>query len=118
MPINHCSDCGAPFHVADDETWKTRCLPCWRASKGTGYWRPTGEAERLREELETTRLVLNVAELRIAQLEAKLARTANVELDPAMLKLLTQLVHPDRHDNSAASNRAMAYLNDLRRARR
>jgi hypothetical protein len=117
VALNYCETCGTPFHVQDGEEWKRLCLPCWRASK-TGYWRPTGEAERLREELETTRLVLNVAELRIAQLEAKLARTANVELDPAMLKLLTQLVHPDRHDNSAASNRAMAYLNDLRRARR
>ena len=117
MAINTCSDCGSPFHVADDETWKTRCLPCWRASKGE-HWRPLGEAARLREELATAELKLGIANMRIEQLEAKLARTANVELDPSMLRLLVQLTHPDKHDNSPAAAKAAAYLNDLRRARR
>ena len=117
MAINTCETCGEPFYVEDGEGWKRLCLACWKRSKGQ-HWRPLGEAARLREELETTRLVLGVAELRIKQLEKQLARAVNADIDPAMLKLLTQLVHPDRHSGSAASNRATVYLNNLKRAKR
>ena len=103
MAINTCEACGEPFHVEAGEAWKRLCLACWKRSKGQ-HWRPLGEAQRLRQELETTRLVLSIAEQRIEQLEAKLARAANVDFDPAMLKLMTQLVHPDKHNNSEIGN--------------
>ena len=29
-----CLDCGAPALRPEGETWRVRCLPCWRESKG------------------------------------------------------------------------------------
>lgn len=29
----YCVECGAPFARAHGDTWKTRCLPCWRRTK-------------------------------------------------------------------------------------
>lgn len=29
-----CLDCGAPALRPQGETWRVRCVPCWRESKG------------------------------------------------------------------------------------
>lgn len=33
MPWTSCRDCGEPFYREDEETWKTRCFPCWKHKK-------------------------------------------------------------------------------------
>lgn len=87
--IAHCLDCGDAFWRADSEDWKRRCLPCWQASRGaqrrTDFAPSRLEYEQLRDEL--------------------------AENLPALL----QLVHPDKHEGSAAATRVTQWLLDVRR---
>jgi hypothetical protein len=70
-----------------DAPWKLMCLSCYLA-RNPGKRRST---------------------------EPVLVAAAGIE--PEMLRRLIQLCHPDKHNNSEASNTATAYLLALREAR-
>ena len=109
--IKQCAHCGAPFHVAADEHWKTLCLSCWKRSKRTAAplpaWTPA--------DTKVVLLTMEVEELTAANaaLRAKLDE-AQAELNPDMLRLLVHLTHPDRHGGSPAATKATVFLNNLR----
>jgi hypothetical protein len=95
-----CTVCGAGF--LRDQPWKSKCSPCWRASKG----RPT-ELDRLRARIVGLEVENAALQLR---LEVRPAPTIPAE----MLRRLVQLCHPDRHGGSAAATAATAWLLDQR----
>lgn len=87
----HCAMCARPFLREPDATWKRFCVDCWRLTRS------------------------------IAGRAAGPTRTsapAASPIDPAMLRRLLQLCHPDRHDGSATSVAATQYLLQLRNAGR
>lgn len=86
MTLAWCVDCGRGFHRGADETWKARCIICFKKSKREG------SGETLRPAFDSAL----AAELR------------------DMLPRLRQLCHPDRHDGSLAATKASQWLNDLR----
>lgn len=92
-----CCTCGVTFHRAPDETWKRRCLPCWRASKG-------------RTEPEADIDALLDAQYKLGYAAGLAAAT----LDKAKMRELLQLVHPDRHGGSALATRVTTWLLALR----
>ncbi|SFM47205.1 hypothetical protein SAMN05421880_11768 [Nitrosomonas nitrosa] len=82
-----CQLCGEDFYP--DQTWKTLCIPCYKLSK-----------QRQEDVVsELTRLRTENEELR-----------HRIAIPQDMLKTLILLAHPDRHGNSAASNKATAWL--------
>ncbi len=104
MQRKRCATCGQMFEA--DAAWKRTCLPCWKASKnaqdGPQGARPTYDlAKALEIELRATQAALKAAEIPIE-----------------MLRLLAQLCHPDRNNQSPASVRAMQWINERRKAAR
>lgn len=98
-----CVDCGDAFFREVDETWKTRCIHCFKKMK---------RAEQ--PHCECLRLQNLVAELR-----AQLATRPVLDVDlmselREMLPRLRQLCHPDRHDGSMAATKASQWLNAIR----
>ncbi len=105
MSAKRCATCGAAFYVDPGDDWKTLCLPCWKKTKakdsgGAPFWTPA-DTKLLRLSAENDALAAEVAHLRAALAEAR------TELDPDALRLLRQLCHPDRHNNSAASQQGV-----------
>lgn len=82
--------------------WKTMHVACYAA------W-------RRREDAMTDGAVeARVARAYAAGFTEGRRSAAATELDKGMLRLLLQLTHPDKHEGSAASVKAAAYLNGLR----
>ncbi len=109
--IVNCQECGRPFQIEPDQaSWRVRCVPCWkhtkRAETRDRAWVPANPRLALLE-LENAALSAEVSRLR-AEMDQ-----AQSELDPETLRLLRLLCHPDRHNNSVASNRATVLLNKL-----
>lgn len=101
VPLIECTDCGTSFWRNPDEPWKTRCLPCWRKSKG----RPPPDDEspaQLRYELHEA-LIENL------RLQAQL-REARRPIPPGVLKRLLSLAHPDRHGGSRIATETTTWL--------
>jgi hypothetical protein len=94
MPYATCQDCGKAFWRDVDETWKRRCLSCWKASKG--------------REKKYLAVIAGLSE-RVGELEMTLEQFRDSDLAPWIPKLL-QLTHPDRHDNSALSTEVTQWL--------
>ncbi|MBK6278762.1 MAG: hypothetical protein IPF57_11805 [Gammaproteobacteria bacterium] len=97
-----CTDCGAWFAREAGETWKVRCLDCWKASKAAREGGTCHEGAMCRRCYE-------------AGVAAGRSITATV-LDKVRLRELIQLAHPDKHAGSALAVRVTAWLNDQRRA--
>lgn len=89
---------------ADEPAWKTLCRECFVAAKKAEQAALLEELAELRA--QNTRLRAEVFDLR---------SRARPALEPAMLRTLLQLAHPDRHDNSEASTKATQYLLTLKR---
>jgi len=79
MPAVLCADCGQQFHVMEAERWKRVCRFCYRKEM-----RAKDELKALRAELELLRRW----------------RPRPESLDPARIRQLLQLCHPDKHGNS------------------
>lgn len=104
-----CLDCGAAFHREVDESWKVRCLPCFKSHKRAND-DPDYRAQWQRSDAECLRLRTRVADLEARLMEADSALTGELR---DMLPRLRQLCHPDRHEGSLAANRASQWLNEV-----
>lgn len=86
-----CIICQCEFER--DADWKDRCKPCFIKTLGT--------------------------KKRTAYQEQTTVKTVYVEVEKQipleMINRLIRLCHPDKHDNSQASNIATAWLLDLRK---
>lgn len=101
MTASRCIACGAPFVREPHEVWKTRCLSCWKRSKGydtkTSSFRNDAELEQWKR--------------RALAAEAKL-KTDNQQLfDLATLKRMRILVHPDKHSGSQLATELSQIVN-------
>lgn len=122
-----CCDCGQSFHRAEDESWKVRCISCFkRVKRGQPTPTPTPtmtsridagalwKTRYLEADAQCFRLQSLVDDLR-AQLAARPAfDAALVDELREMLPRLRRLCHPDRHGGSIAANNASQWLNAIR----
>ena len=96
--MNHttrrCRACYAALHFEPE--WKTLCKSCYAASKKREQAQLQAEVAGLRAEL---------AVLRQRQ-----------GIEPAMVRTLLQLCHPDKHGDSPAATRATQFLLTLKRS--
>lgn len=114
-----CSDCGAAFFRNADETWKTRCVPCFVKHKNTraGVVKQPASPD-YRTLWEKVNAECFRLQRRVADLEQQLANRPCSPLEPELreyLPRLVQLAHPDRHGGSLAANRATQWLLDVKR---
>ena len=94
MKIFPCETCGREMVLrAEDETWKTHCVICWKAEEGLPY---TG------------------SDFYILALESQLAAIEDQDSDfiTQNIKKFIKLCHPDRHGNSEESNKVTSWLLD------
>jgi hypothetical protein len=94
MSLATCTTCGDSFD--QDEPWKKICTPCWQEKKRA----EKAAASGIDNELFCLRV-------EVAALRQQIERQG---IEPAMLKKLIRLCHPDRHGNSQASNQATSWL--------
>lgn len=93
-----CQNCGCGFERTKGEEWKKLCLSCWKLSKSPDT------SGSIYEENEQLRF-------RVYSLEKEVKRLLlERRIEPAMLKRLIQLAHPDKHNGSEASQKATAWL--------
>ena len=116
-----CRDCGTHFERREDETWKVRCIGCFKKSKraqsaADNYWidRATAaesKAAALESQVEQqAETILHLVGQRMRQpaaggLERELAEN---------WRALVQLAHPDKHGGSAGATRVSQWLNGLK----
>ena len=93
-----CRQCGQTFSPA--KSFHHSCWNCWRAEHGDQNSDGPAETLRLRQENEALRL--------------RLAQPRLPALDPAAIRWLITLVHPDRHQNSRRANEVTATLLQMR----
>ena len=100
-----CTDCGADFYREPAETWKKRCLDCWKLSK-SGYKTddPQAAAKWYRKGFEAGR-------------DAALSevRNGSATIDAERVRQLLQLAHPDKHGGSALATSVTAWLLEIRK---
>ncbi len=111
--MSTCKHCGRQFEPK--VPYAQLCFPCWRAKKDAPKADTSVGALTLRA--IKSELALSMAKDEIERLKGiitecnRRAREARPEAIPGdMLRLLLQLVHPDKHDGSQASNRATTWL--------
>lgn len=109
-----CIDCGADFY--GEETWKVRCVPCWRKWKNRkDSTTAVGNASR---ELANANRKINKLEFKIELLIGELVeaeRTSNIETELAdRMRSLLSLVHPDKHNGSRVANDITVWLLDIK----
>ena len=105
MAWANCIDCGQEFYREHGESWKKRCLDCWKAWK-FGKDRETVE--------------ISLADLRslYAQLDHYRALTASKTVTSdfyedglrSHLRTLIFLCHPDKHNGSKRASEATQWL--------
>lgn len=110
----NCTCCGATFEA--DEPWKLLCYPCWRAKKDA----EKGDANvgalvlrNIKNELALSKAQDEIERLKgiIYRESRRWARSAQSEpIPPDLLKAMLLICHPDKHGNSAASNKVTAWL--------
>jgi len=101
-----CTDCGSRFYRQPDETWKRRCLPCWKASKATA--RPTDLDD---EYLQWFQRGFDAGR----QFAEADVRREPIPFDQNRLRQLLQLCHPDKHGGSDLAQRVTQWLNEVKR---
>ena len=109
-----CKDCGVEFYA--EETWKVRCVPCWRKWKNRqGSTTVVGNVSR---ELTNATRKINKLEFTIQCLIEELfeaEQTSNIEAELAeRMRTLISLVHPDKHGNSQAATDITVWLLDIK----
>lgn len=120
-----CCDCGTRFFREAAEHWKTRCIPCFKASKGkqesgglATYWEKRAreldsENNELADaysalEAETERLRETVCKLQ-QQKPSSSPQWLIAEFREQIRRLLL-CCHPDKHGNSEAATKATQFL--------
>lgn len=104
-----CEECGDPFTRAPGESWKRRCLSCWKASPAAKK-AARDKLAQLTAELAEVRAERDRLRLRVLALELDGQRAKPEGIPPEMLRRLVRLCHPDRHGQSKAANQATAWL--------
>ena len=111
--IAACVDCGDVFHREHDETWRVRCIGCWRARQ------PDRDvAQYLRERISELERQIRHQQRVIDDLLDDAVGRQCVRIPPRvaeMIPRLVQLCHPDKHANSRASNQVTQELLALRK---
>lgn len=114
-----CSECSATFERGADERWKKLCLSCFKAKKRA----ESGSEIRTASHSEINRwmqLYFSASD-ECARLRIELEAVRAASIDPILGEIREQLprllmcCHPDRHDNSEASNRATTWLLEVKR---
>ena len=91
MKLYPCKICGRRMVLRNsDESWKTKCVICWKESQDMEY---------------------SGADLYILRLEQELA-DEDAGFVGQNIKALIKLCHPDRHSNSEEANRVKSWLLD------
>ncbi|NBO55401.1 MAG: hypothetical protein EBU84_12610 [Actinobacteria bacterium] len=137
--IKECEGCKKPF-VAD-ESWKRKCIVCWKRDSNYGLTKSDSAYElmqveyqalerkwasecanlrEVKEELVDTQDALDRAKAAYTKVRKQLSESrAPVDNRPRMeeeqLLKLIRLTHPDRHNNSELSNEITKWLLDLRK---
>jgi len=99
-----CSECRNLFERGESESWKRRCLDCWKRSKST-------EKASAPDPYAAGYAAGHAAGLADA---ARIAPAVGA-IDKARLRQLLQLTHPDRHAGSALANEVTVWLLALRK---
>lgn len=121
MSLVRCKDCGGAFHREADETWKTRCIPCFKKSKRAepaaidSHWidralAAENKVAALQCQLYSER---QTVEALLANQNAKPPSRIDRELAEHW-RALVQLVHPDKHNGSPGATRLTQWLNDVK----
>lgn len=117
-----CVACGAAFQREEDESWKVRCITCFKKSKraelaaADTYWADRAvEAETM---VETLRMKIAQLELTVSNLIGQsLRQPRHSGLDKELAEQLPRLLlvcHPDKHGGSQASTKVTQWLLDVR----
>ena len=115
-----CCDCGFHFDRAADESWKTRCIPCFKKFKraesveADNYWPDRAAAAEslaatLQRELAQQRRTIQI----LMQQQQRPVNSFDRELAENW-RALVQLVHPDKHNGSQGATRLTQWLNDIK----
>ena len=108
-----CPDCGKEFFA--DETWKVRCLGCWKAQKQRegSFSSPRDKGYK---DLEIERLRLAVRELQDCLENARHQVTGGLEVEEFKMNLrkIISLCHPDKHGNSETATDITIWLLGLK----
>jgi hypothetical protein len=105
----YCAECGEWLNRKPNESWKTRCLDCWKSAK-------KAEVEELREENEELKETNAYLRLRLCQLENRPAINHQEHLSDflTVYPLLVKLAHPDKHNGSREAHEVLVWCNRLR----
>jgi PHP family Zn ribbon phosphoesterase len=90
MSSKLCSQCGTWFYIEPHEQWKKICLSCWKKNK-----KKAEEAEAFADSFFKS---------------PKQWRDEQRIIPKDMMQRLIFLCHPDKHNNSEASNLATTWL--------
>lgn len=96
--LKRCAGCGGTFDWGED--WRKLCGPCFLASPKGKAWKAKKDAEKERQEAKQDSYSYDFGD-----------RTV---LDPALLRKLLQLCHPDRHGNSELATAVTQQLLKMR----
>jgi hypothetical protein len=106
-----CKDCGEGFWVDPSETWKVRCLDCWRERKNSGGSPPrpwstdhTFEVHQLRQKV--WQLEGELQALRALEPLAAIGRTVKDRWRDFIF-----LTHPDRHGGHPKALEITSWIN-------
>lgn len=94
MPFANCQRCGTSFFREESEAWKRLCLPCWKKSK----------QQQTQQEDPFARKPFT----------GQARPQPTPVIDPEMMRRLLFLCHPDKHNNSEASQKATQWLLKIR----
>jgi len=97
--IEICADCGLPYCRKEDETYKSRCMPCYKTTRS---W----DLNQSDKALQATQVALKKAILRKNKVQAKLPKR--------LLRELMVLCHPDKHKGSQRATEVFQKLVDLK----
>ena len=128
MSLVRCCDCGTMFVREASETWKTRCVPCYKKSKraeslpADSYWPDRAAAAEsmaatLKREVSALQCQLYSERQTVEALIQKQNGKQGGSLDRELAehwRSLVQLVHPDKHGGSPGATRLTAWLNGIK----
>ncbi|TVQ99285.1 MAG: hypothetical protein EA399_07790 [Desulfovibrionales bacterium] len=102
-----CIDCGRTFQAEKTESWKKRCLPCWRRWKAE-----QGEQEDHDGMLYAQVLDLRDECIRLRAIIADMRPWADIGRTLAdRARDVLFLVHPDKHGGHPVANDIATWIN-------